>query len=189
MSIVTPNDFKKGMCIRFKDQLCYIVDYHRGRTGMRRPYVNTKLKTVETGSVLEETFSSDDKFESVFMEKKPLQYLYRNGDKYVFMDLETFEQPELNDDAVGHVMDLLKENGEVNALIAENRIISVELPDFIELKVTEAPPHIKGDTATAEYRKVTVETGGQVMAPPHIKDGDVIQIDTRTREYLKRISN
>ncbi|MGE0432491.1 MAG: elongation factor P [Planctomycetota bacterium] len=187
--IVTPNDFKRGMCIKHKGQLWYIVSYARGRTGMRRPYVNTKMKNVETGRVAEETFAADDKFEFIYMDKRPMQFLYRSGDKYVFMDMETYEQPELEAEVVDDMADLMVDNAECFFTIAEDRVIAVELPDFVELTVTQADPHLKGDTAGAEYRKVTVETGAEIMVPTHIKEGDKIQIDTRERTYVKRVNS
>ncbi len=188
MSIVTPNDFKRGMCIKYRNQLATIVSYARGRTGMRRPYVNTKLRMIETGQVLEDTFAADDKFESVFLDQRSSTYMYRSGDMYVFMDNETYDQPELPADMFEDIADLMKDNCEVTLVLADGRYIEAVLPDFIELEVTEAAPHIRGDTATPDYKKVKMETGAEISVPPHIKVGDVLQIDTRTREYVKRVN-
>lgn len=188
MSIVTPNDFKRGMCIRYRNQLVTILTYARGRTGMRRPYVNTKMRVIETGQVLEDTFSADDKFESVFLDQRPSTYMYKTGDKLVFMDNETYDQPELPAELFEEIEDLMKENSEVTLVMADGRYIDAVLPDFIELEVTEAAPHVRGDTATSDFKRITLETGATIMVPPHIKVGDKLQIDTRTREYVKRIT-
>jgi elongation factor P len=188
MATITPNEFKRGMSIVYRDQVFTVVEFHRHRTGMRKAMVSAKLKNIETGQVLENTWNSGEKIETAFVERKPMQYLYRDGDNVIVMDHETYEQPNIPIDFVGDTLTFLKEGDNVHVTIYDGKFIGIEPPDFVELLVTEAPPHVKGDTATAEYRDVTVETGGVVKAPPFVQEGDVIQVDTRNAEYVKRVS-
>lgn len=187
MAVITPNEFKRGMSILHRDSLWEIVEYYRQRTGKRKPYVVTRLRNLETGRVLEETFSANEKIEHAFIERRPMEYLYRAGGSFVLMDQETYEQPEFTEAQMESIAELLKEGTTVQVTSYEDRVIGVSLPDFVELAVSEAPPHLRGDTATSEYREVTLETGAKIKAPPFVSEGDVIQIDTRTREYVKRV--
>ncbi len=188
MPSINPSDFRNGMTIQYRDGLWVILTHHSRKMGRGGATYTAKLKNIETGQVLEDTFRSGDRVEQVVVEERDMQYLYLNGDMVVLMDPESYDQPELSKDFLEEQMDLLKEGDMVRCMMHEGNIIGARLQDFIELGVTEAPPHAKGDTASAEYRAVTLETGAQIKVPPFIGEGDVIQIDTRSREYVKRIS-
>jgi len=188
MAQITPNDFKRGMTVIYEGQLFEIVSYDFNKHAQREGMMITKMRNIESGKNLEVRFSSSTKIEQAFIEKKPMQYLYRDGKNYVFMDPETYEQPTMTEEQVGHISDLMKEGMDVYFTLYESKVLGAALRDFIELAVTEAPPYIKGDTASSEYTRVELETGATIMVPPFVQEGDIIQIDTRTREYVKRVS-
>jgi len=188
MPAINPADFRNGMTVNYRDGMWTIINHSSRKMGRGAATYTAKMKNVETGQVLEDTFRAGEKLEQVILEEKPMQYLYQNGDKIVLMDPDTFEQPELSAEFLEGSMDLLREGDNVMATVNEGKFIAVRLHDFVELAVTEAPPHAKGDTANAEYRPVTLETGAEVKVPPFIGEGDVVQIDTRSREYVKRVT-
>ncbi len=187
MAQITPNDFKRGITIIYEDKLWEIISYEFNKHAQREGMMITKLRSWDTGKNLEVRFSSSQKIEQAFIETKPMQYLYRDGKDFVFMEPETYEQPTMNEEQVGHIADFMKEGMDIYFTLYEGRVLGAALPDFIVLEVTDAPPYVKGDTASSEYKQVTVETGAKIMVPPFIDDGDIIQIDTRKREYVKRV--
>ena len=146
-----------------------------------------KLKNLMTGAVTPRRFKPEDKVELAFLDKRPMQYLYQDGDGYVFMDKETYDQTTLGKEWVGDLILYLKENDEANVTFYEGKALSLELPATIELKVTETEPALKNATATAQYKPATLETGLKITVPPFIGVGELIAIDTRTGEYLSRV--
>ena len=188
MATITPNDFKRGMTILYESQLWEIVSYEFNKHAQREGMMITKMRNLESGKNLEVRFSSSSKIEQAYIEKKPMQYLYREGKNYVFMDPETYEQPSMTEAQVGHISDLMKEGMDVYFTMYESKVLGASLRDFIELVVVEAPPYIKGDTASSEYTRIELETGATIMVPPFVQEGDIVQIDTRNREYVKRVS-
>ncbi|MBI4616426.1 MAG: elongation factor P [Planctomycetes bacterium] len=182
------SEIKKGMTIRFRGELFDVADYDHVKPGKGGAFVRVRLKNFKTGKVVENTFDIEEDLETVFIEKVPAEYLYRDGSQFVVMDQENYEQMFVDETVMGHVLPLLRENDPLIVIRHDGKVLKVQLPNFVELKVVEAPPWIRGDTATAEYKPVKVETGATVKAPPYIKEGDVIKIDTATGGFVARVT-
>jgi len=189
IDLVTTSDFRKGLKVEFKGEPCEIIDFQHVKMGRGGAIVRTKLKSLKTGSVLEETFRSGAKLETPQLEEKKMQYLYMQEDMYYFMDDKTYEQVPLTADYLGEAKKFLKENMVVGILYWKEEPLSVELPTFVELLVKKTDPAgFKGDTASGGGGKpATLETGALVKVPFHINEGDIIRVDTRTSEYIERV--
>jgi len=189
IDLVTTSDFRKGLKVEFKGEPCEIIDFQHVKMGRGGAIVRTKLKSLKTGSVLEETFRSGEKLETPQLEEKKMQYLYMQEDMYYFMDDKTYEQVPLTADYLGEAKKFLKENMVVGILYWKEEPLSVELPTFVELLVKKTDPAgFKGDTASGGGGKpATLETGAVVKVPFHINEGDIIRVDTRTSEYIERV--
>ena len=186
--MISTSDFKKGLKVEFKGEPCEIIDFQHVKMGRGGAIVRTKLKSLKTGSVLEQTFRSGEKLETFKLEEKKMQYLYMQDGLYYFMDGETYEQIPLNDDQLGDAKKFLTENMVVIFLYYKGVPLSVELPTFVELLVTKtAPAGFKGDTASGGGKPATLETGAIVKVPFHINEGNTIKVDTRTSEYIERV--
>ena len=185
--VYSAGDFRNGTTFEMEGNVFRVVEFQHVKPGKGSAFVRTKLKNVITGATLEKTFNPSDKFPGAEIEKKTMQYLYADGDLYYFMDNETYEQMPLNKEQLGDALKFIKENMTVKILSFKGNVFAVEPPMFVELEVTETEPGVKGDTATNVTKPATVETGAQVNVPIFVNQGDVIQIDTRTGEYLKRI--
>jgi elongation factor P len=181
------NDITRGSMIRFKDALWEVTDNLHARTGQRKPTMWTRLRNFKTGKVVENQFTQSDNVEFVRIVAKRMEYLYRDGNSYVFMDKETYEQPSLAKEFVAHALDYMLEGLECDFLYDDDEILKIRLPDVVEIEVTEAMPHARGDTATNDLMPVTIATGATVRVPPFIKVGDQVKIDTRTGAYLGRV--
>jgi elongation factor P len=188
--MATTSDFRNGMCIEMENDLFQIIHFQHVKPGKGGAFVRTKLKSINTGRVLEKTFNAGEKIKTARVEKRPFQYLYEEGETLVFMNQETFEQVSISKDLVD-TPEFLKEGEEVNILYhAETETpLSCELPQFVELEVTYTEPGIKGDTATNTLKSATLETGTQVQVPLFINTGEVIKIDTRSKNYVERVKN
>lgn len=184
--MLSTSEFRKGAKIEYRGEPFEIVDFQHVKMGRGGAIVRTKMKNIKTGSVLEDTFRSGEKFESPQLEDKDMQYLYAEGDLHYFMDTETFEQIPLNTSQLGDAKKFLKENMLVKILNYRGKPITVELPTFVELAVLQTDPGVKGDTASGGSKPATLETGAVVRVPFHINEGDVLKIDTRTSEYIER---
>jgi elongation factor P len=165
----------------------YIVEFQHVKPGKGGAFVRTKLKSYLTGNVLDRTFRSGERFEEPNLEERNMQFLYAAGDSYTFMDTETFEQFTFEKKQLGENADLLKENMTSKILVYEHRPIAVELPIFIELKVVDADPGVRGDTASGGSKSAVVETGATIKVPLYLAIGETIKIDTRTRAYVERV--
>lgn len=185
--MLSTSEFRKGAKIEYRGEPFEIVDFQHVKMGRGGAIVRTKMKNIKTGSVLEDTFRSGEKFESPQLEDKDMQYLYAEGDLHYFMDTETFEQIPLNTSQLGDAKKFLKENMLVKILNYRGKPITVELPTFVELAVLQTDPGVKGDTASGGSKPATLETGAVVRVPFHINEGDVLKIDTRTSEYIERV--
>ena len=185
--MITAGDFRKGVTIEWEGGVWTIVDFQHVKPGKGAAFVRTKLKNIISGGVVEKTFRPTEKFDTAHIDRKDMQYLYSEGDMYNFMDMETYDQIALPEETVGDAMKFVKENDMVKMVSYKGNIFSVEPPMFVELEITETEPGVKGDTATNVTKPATVETGAQVNVPIFVNQGDKIQIDTRTGEYLKRI--
>ena len=184
---ISTADFKNGMCIEYNDKLCTIVEFQHVKPGKGGAFVRTKLKDIKTGRVVDYTFNSGTKFDTVRLETRKMQYLYNDGADYFFMDNDTYEQISIPADVVGDAAKWLKENDEASLLYAGDELISIEPQMFVELEVTETEPGYKGDTATNTTKPATVETGTVIQVPTFVEIGDVLQIDTRDGRFVKRV--
>jgi elongation factor P len=187
--MATTADFKNGMCMEFNGKLYTIVQFQHVKPGKGGAFVRTKLKNLETGKVIENTFNAGVKINQVRIERRPYQFLYKDDLGYHFMHQETFEQISLQPDQVDN-SDLVKEGQYVEMMIhaEEERILSCELPPFVEMEVTYTEPGLRGDTASSTALKAaTIETGSTIQVPLFINIGDRIRIDTRTRGYSERV--
>lgn len=187
MASVSTADFRNGMCIVNNGKMCTIVEFQHVKPGKGGAFVRTKLKDIKTGRVVDYTFNSGTKFDSVRLETKKMQYLYNDGSDFNFMDNETFEQQAIPASTVGEAAKWLKENDEASLLYAGDELISIEPPMFVELEVTHTEPGFKGDTATNTTKPATLETGVELQVPTFIEIGDVLQIDTRDGRFIKRV--
>ena len=180
-------DVRKGMVLVGEDgQLYTVVDKHLNTPGNWRAILQIKLKNLKTGSVAVNRVKPDDKVEVAYLDRRQMQYLYAEGDGYVFMDNETYDQTTLGKEWVGDQMKFLKENENVQVIMFDGKPISLELPKTVELKVVDTEPSVKGATAAAQYKPATLETGAKITVPPFISIGDVIQVDTEEEKYLGR---
>jgi elongation factor P len=179
-------DFRRGLKIEIDGKPFVIVEFQHVKPGKGGAFVRTKLKNLETGQVLDQTFRSGAKVGKPDLEEKYVQYLYQEGDQYVFMDTQTYDQVYVHRDYLTEAIPFMHPNIEVQLLYFKGRPIGVELPTFVVLEVTETEPGVKGDTATGATKPATLETGHVVQVPLFINQGDKLKIDTRTGEYLER---
>ena len=159
------------------------------RTGQRKPTVRAKMRNFHSGKVIENQFNPNDTVEFVRIERRAMEYLYRDGNNYVFMNPETYEQPAIPSEQVEHMLKFLTEGLTCTFSAVGDEVIRIDLPESIDLEVTVCPPHAKGDTASSDLKPVEVSTGIEVKVPPFIKQGDVIRVNTETGDYMSRISN
>ena len=185
--MVSAGDFKNGITLQYNGGIYQIVEFQHVKPGKGAAFVRTKLKNIVDGGVVETTFRPTEKFPTAQIDKIKMQFLYKEGDQFNFMNTETYDQIALTEDQCGDAMKFVKENEEVTMLSHEGNIFNVDPPLFAELEVTDTEPGFKGNTATGATKPATVETGAQVMVPLFVNLGDKIQIDTRTGEYLKRV--
>ena len=180
-------DFRNGMVLEIDGELVSIVGFQHVKPGKGGAFVRTKLKKVLTGAVVDRTFRAGEKVNEVRLERKPLQYLYGDGQLYHFMDITTYEQFPVSGKVLGDQVKYLKENLEVTGLFQGDTILGMELPFFVELKVVETDPGVRGDTATGGSKPAKLESGAIVNVPLFIEVGDTIKVDRRTNEYLERV--
>jgi len=185
--MITSNDFKNGMTIELDGHLMTIVEFLHVKPGKGSAFVRTKLKNLKTGYSVEKTFRAGEKVMRAHIEKRPMQYLYSSGSDYIVMDNENFEQITLSGELLGDSAKWLKEGMEVSVLFHDTEAIGVDVPNFVDLKVTETEPGFKGDTATGGNKPATLETGAVINVPLFVNVDDVLQIDTRTGQYLRRV--
>ena len=184
--MISTNDIKNGMTIIFNGQVHQVVEFQHVKPGKGHAFVRTRLKNLRTGQVLENSFKAKDEVEQALIERHIAQYLYRSPDNLVFMDTNTFEQFEVAISKWQHLLPYLKENVEVTTVVYESDVMDIVLPFTVELKVVQAMPGVRGDTATGATKPVQLETGATLQVPLFINEGDVIKVDTRTGEYLTR---
>ncbi|EDX87853.1 translation elongation factor P [Synechococcus sp. PCC 7335] len=184
--MISSNDFRTGTSIEIDGSVWRVVEFLHVKPGKGSAFVRTKLKNAQTGNTLERTFRAGEMVPQAILEKRNKQYTYRDGDQYVFMDMETYEESRLNADQIGDAVKYLKEEMEVTVLTWDERVLEVELPNTVVLEITQTDPGVKGDTATGGTKPATVETGAQVMVPLFISQGERIKIDTRNDTYLGR---
>lgn len=182
--MISAGDFKNGVTVEIDGNIYQILEFQHVKPGKGAAFVRTKLKNIISGGVVEKTFRPTEKFPKAHIDRKDMQYLYRDGDLFNFMDVETYDQIALNEDVVGDSLKFVKENEVVKICSHNGNVFSVEPPLFVELAITETEPGFKGDTAQGATKPATVETGAIVMVPLFVEQGDVLKIDTRSGEYL-----
>jgi len=182
------NQFRNGLKIEIDNEPFVIVEFQHVKPGKGGAFVRTKLKSLLSGSVLEKTFRSGEKVGKPNLEEKQMQYLYASDGEYHFMDTETFEQLFLTEDQLGNCQNYLQENIIVTMLLYNEKPIGVEPPTFVNLKIAQTDPGVRGDTASGGGKPATLETGAVVQVPLFLNIGDMIKVDTRTGEYIERVT-
>ena len=183
---VSTNDLKNGMSLDLPEGLFSVVEFQHVKPGKGGAFVRTKLKNVRSGAVIERTYRADEKLEQAIIDKRDMQFLYRDGSDYVFMDTTSYDQLQVPPDALGEAPNYLKEGDAANVQMYNNEIVGVELPAAVELTVTETEPGMQGDRVSGARKPATLQTGHIVQVPLFVNIGDVIKVDTRSGEYLTR---
>jgi elongation factor P len=187
-SVATTADFKNGLVLEIDGHLYQMVYFQHVKPGKGGAFVRTKLKNIRTGAVLDRTFNAGERVTDARLQRRPIQYSYVDGHFYHFMDQQTFDDIMLTDDLIGaDQLKYLKEGMECEGLVHNDRVILVELPNFVELAVTRTDPGVRGDTATGATKPATLETGATVQVPLFIEEGQVIRVDRRDDKYLTRV--
>jgi elongation factor P len=184
--MISSNDFRPGVSIEWNNGVWRVVEFLHVKPGKGSAFVRTKLKNVQTGAVVEQTFRAGETVPQANLEKSTMQHTYKDAEDYVFMDMETYEEARLSAKQIGDRVKYIKEGMEVNVIRWNDQVMEVELPNAVVLEVTQTDPGIKGDTATGGSKPAIVETGAQVMVPLFITIGERIRIDTRSDTYLGR---
>ncbi len=185
--MISTNDFRTGLTIELEGQVYSVVDFQHVKPGKGAAFVRTKLKNMQTGAVTEKTFRAGEKVSKAHIERKTMQYLYNTGQDFIFMDTESYEQLTLDREQLGDSALYLKENMEADFMMYEELIMGVEVPNFVELTVTETDPGFKGDTASGGSKPAALETGLTIQVPFFINVGDVVRVNTKTGEYMERV--
>jgi len=184
--MISSNDFRTGVTIELDGSVWRVVEFLHVKPGKGSAFVRTKLKNVQSGSVVEKTFRAGETVPQANLEKRTMQHTYKEGDQFVFMDMETYEESSLNTSQIGDRVKYLSEGMEVNVVTWGDQVLEVELPNSVVLEVVQTDPGVKGDTATGGTKPATVSTGAQVMVPLFISVGERIKIDTRNDAYQGR---
>ena len=186
--MISTSDFRNGMTIEMEGTLYNILFFQHVKPGKGGAFVRSRLKNLKTGAVLEKTFRAGEKVEVAVLDKRKMQFLYEESGSYHFMDTDTYEQMAIGLDDLGETAPFLKEDIIVEMSLYEERPIGVELPIFVELEVAETAPGVKGDTASGGSKPATLETGATVQVPLFMEAGNVIKVDTRSGEYVERVT-
>lgn len=185
--MIKATDIRRGMVITIDGTNFVVVDFAHHTPGNLRAMVQTKLRNMSSGALIEKRLRSVDQVEVPYVETREFEYLYSSGGEHVFMDTETYDQLSFPPEVLGTAMQYILPNSKVQVMYVDNKPISVEVPASIDLTVTDTPPSIKGATATNQYKEATLENGLKVQVPPFIGPGDRIRVDTRTGEYVERV--
>ena len=186
--MIVAGDFKNGVTFEYDNNIFQVVEFQHVKPGKGAAFVRCKLKNIVTGATVERTFNPTDKMPKAHIDRKDMQYLYKDEDLYYFMDVQSYEQFPINKEAIGDTLALVKENEVVRILSHKGNVFGIEPPTFVELEVTETDPGFKGDTTNGATKPATVETGYVVKVPLFVNVGDVIRIDTRTNDYMERVN-
>lgn len=184
--MISAGDFKNGVTFEMEGGVWQIIEFQHVKPGKGAAFVRTKIRNVILGTVIEKTFNPSDKFPSAFVERKDMSYSYNDGDLYYFMDPESYELIPVNASELGDGFKFVKEDMVCKVLSYKGKVFGVEPPNFVELKVEKTEPGLKGDTATNTLKPAVLETGVEIRVPLFIDEGEMIQVDTRTGEYMSR---
>jgi elongation factor P len=184
--MIKASELKKGRVILYDGQMYAVKDIQHVAKGNWRSYYQVQLKHFKTGKIIDQRMGVDDRLEDVFVQTKPMEYLYRDGTDYVLADVDTYDQIPVSEDIIGEGTKFLKENMRLTCELIDGLIVNIELPQVVELKIVDTPPSIKGATATNQPKEAVLETGARVRVPSFIENGEVVRVDTRNGEYLER---
>ncbi len=184
--MISTSEFKTGITIELEGEIYSILEFQHVKPGKGAAFVRTKLKNLRSGAIVDKTFRAGEKMPRAHLERKEMEYLYRDDDSYYLMDAETYEQIAVSAEQIGESIKYLKENDRLNIVVHGDEIVGVDLPPNVVLKVVETEPGVKGDTASGASKPATTETGLVVQVPLFVNSGDSIRIDTRTGSYLER---
>ena len=184
--MISSNDLRPVVTIEIDGKVWQVVEFQHVKPGKGAAFVRAKIKNLETGAVVERTWNAGEKVQEGHVDRRQMQYLYASEGAYCFMDNETYEQLELQKQTLGTAINFLKEEMTVTMMLFQNRVIGIDLPASVELKVVETDPGVRGDTATGGSKPATLETGYVVKVPLFINEGEILQIDTRSGEYMGR---
>jgi elongation factor P len=185
--VISSNDFRPGVVVTLDGDLYAIVASQHVKRGRGSAYVRAKIRNLKTGAITERTFNAGEKVPRAYLDHRDMQYLYHEGDQYVFMDQETYEQVPVGASLLGDGTLFLKDNTVVTVVYYDDRPIGVELPNSVDLVVTDTPPGVRGDTASGSSKPATLETGAVVQVPFFVEVGNLVRVDTRSGEYLERL--
>ncbi len=183
---ITTNDLRNGMTLDLPEGLFSVVEFQHVKPGKGGAFVRTKLKNVRTGAVIERTFRADERVEQAIVEKREMQFLYRDSNKYVFMDSVSYDQLQVSQEALGDAANYLKESDSAVLQMFGNEIVGVDLPAAVELTVSATDPGVQGDRVSGARKPATLETGLVLQVPLFVNTGDRIKVDTRSGEYITR---
>ena len=186
MPTITTNDFKNGMTLELDQNLVQVVEFQHVKPGKGHAFVRTTLRNVRTGAVVDRTFRAGEKVERAMIDKRSMQFLYRDGSEYVFMDDETYDQMQVAPATLGPVVDYVVEQSTAMILLFGDEVVGVELPASVELAIVETEPGVQGDRVSGARKPATMETGLVVQVPLFIENGERVRVDTRSGEYLGR---
>jgi elongation factor P len=185
---ISTADFRNGLTIGTGADIFQIIEFQHVKPGKGGAFVRTRLRNLRTGAVVDKTFRAGERMEQAVIDRRPMQFLYRAGDEYTFMDTETFDQTTLEASRIGTGAAYLKPDMEVSVIRYGDELLGVEVPNTVDLAVTQTDPGLRGDTATGGSKPATLETGAVVDVPLFINEGDVIRVDTRSGHYVQRVS-
>ncbi len=186
MPVISTNDLKNGMTLDIEGTLFNVVEFQHVKPGKGGAFVRTKLKNAKTGAVIDRTFRADEKVERAIVDKRDMQYLYRDGSDVVFMDTESYDQIHVSEESLGEAVGFLVESASAVLLMHDTDIVGVELPASVELDVAQTEPGIQGDRVSGARKPATLETGLVVQVPLFVEIGDRLKVDTRSGEYITR---
>jgi elongation factor P len=186
--VASTNDLKNGMVLNIDNQLWSVVEFQHVKPGKGPAFVRTKLKAVLSGKVVDKTFNAGTKVETANVDKRDMQYLYKDGTDYVFMDGDTFDQIYVSEAVVGKAADYMLENQQATVATHDGVPLYVELPTSVVLEITYTEPGLQGDRSTGGTKPATLETGGQIAVPLFVEQGTKVKVDTRDGSYLGRVS-
>ena len=184
--MISSNDFRTGVTVELDGSVWRVVEFLHVKPGKGSAFVRTKLKNVQSGNTVEKTFRAGETVPQANLEKRTMQYTYKDGDDFVFMDMETYEETRISEATLDDRTNFIKEEMEVNVIFWDEKVLEIELPTSVVLEITDTDPGVKGDTATGGTKPATMETGAQVMVPLFITIGEKIKVDTRDGSYLGR---
>ncbi|MBW3070224.1 MULTISPECIES: elongation factor P [unclassified Actinomyces] len=187
--MATTNDLKNGMVLNLEGQLWQVVEFQHVKPGKGPAFVRTKIKNVLSGKTVDKTFNAGLKVETATVDRRDMQFSYKDGDDFVFMDVKTYEQTYVSADVVGQAADLMLEGQDVIVAFHEDTVLFVELPAAVVLTISHTEPGLQGDRSSAGTKPATLETGAEIQVPLFLNTGDKVKVDTRSRSYISRVTD